>query len=197
METLSFVIGVCSLVLTIFGIIVTLKQRNRRSCSYQIVSSAPVVSVRPEFKSKVQVQFEGKLVEDAHQVILRIWNSGDAFIKPDEFIIPIKFNFGSAEVLGSPEILETIPDQLRESVSLLCDIKNENVTLKPLLLDKNESIKWKVLLTRFTGDIKVEGKIAGVRKIRRLERVSFVTTTYRLLFDTTISAIVKFYMKHL
>ncbi len=195
---LGILLGFLGLVIGIWSVALTLKQRNRRSFSYQIVSSSPIVSVIQEVKSKVRVQFDGRIIEDAYQLILKIWNSGDtfAFIRPDEFTIPITFNFSNAEILGSPEIIDTVPTELQERVSLICDAKNQNVTLEPLLLNSKDSIKWRVLLTGFKGDIKVEGRIAGIKKIKRVDQGSLVTSPQIWLVDTIVSLLVRKPLKH-
>ena len=74
----------------IVSIIIYRRQRNRRSITYEVVSDTPILSLKEEIKGRVQVLFDTKPVGEVRLVILKIWNSGDSPILPNEYIEPIK-----------------------------------------------------------------------------------------------------------
>lgn len=176
--------GLLSVILSVFGIAITLLvyrlQISPRRISYEVISNSPVVSISQAVKDRVQVQFEGQLVKEVHQVVISLCNSGDQFVSAKDFVSPIKFEFGNAQILDLPKILNTEPHDLRERVSIRCDESKKFVIMEPLLLNKNDSILWSVLLTGFTGIINVEGTIAGVRGIRRIHHRPYITAIYWL-----------------
>jgi hypothetical protein len=94
------------------------KQIKRKGISYQVVSDAPVLSIKEEIKGRVQVLFDTKSVSDARMVILKIWNSGNTDILPSEFVDPIKFSFGEKAEILDAEILETVPINIKDKISI-------------------------------------------------------------------------------
>ncbi len=106
-------------------------------------------------------------------IVLRIWNSGDVAIRPDDFVEPITINFGENEILDA-QIVEITPKNITSSKESLIQ-KSESVELKPLLLNSKDSIELKVLLNGSARDIKVRARIVGVEKITERN----ITTLYQ------------------
>lgn len=171
----------------LFPLLLYVVQRNRKEVAYEIVSNTPILSLRTEVKGKVQVLLDNKPVNEARLVILRIWNSGNQPIRTEDYDQknPIKFNFGSGTEVLDADILETIPSDLK-SRSIL-RLNSESIEIEPLLLNRKDSIKIKLLISRFNGDISIDGRIVGVKQISIFTNKSsalfaLFTIVYCLLF---------------
>src|SRR5258706_668869 len=68
--------------------------RNQKEIAYKVITDTFVISTEEEEKGEVQIVFEGAPISNVRLVVLEIWNSGDVNIRPEDFIRPIKFNFG-------------------------------------------------------------------------------------------------------
>lgn len=144
--------------------------KGRKDINCLEISNIPILNI-DEVKGKVRVSYEGKLLDDARLVLLRVWNSGNVSIDRNDFEQPLTFCFGDKAEVLSTSIIETKPDTVKSIATLE---KNVNeVILKPLLLKKNESIKIKVLLTGFEADkdIQVKARIKGIDEIHPLHEL--------------------------
>lgn len=155
------------IITVVISILLYRKQRRRKLLTYQIVSDTPVLSAERELADKVQVLFNGKPVDDARLVVLRLWNAGNESIKTEDYDqqTPIVIDFGENTEVLDAEILETSPAsiKMRQLLSIASDIAA--ILLQPLLLNSKDSITVKVLLSRFTGTIQVNARIDGVKEI--------------------------------
>ncbi len=178
---------------TIIAIAIYRKQ-SRKEIAYEFVSNSSVISINAELKGKAQVIYEGKPVSDARLVILRIWNAGNLTIASNDYYTPITLNFGTnAEVLDF-EVLETSPNNLQ--VSFKQD--GQNLVLEPVLLNSQDSIKLKILLTQSNGFVSISARIVGVKQIIRAESTyiaSYLRTvislrpTFRMLVTFILAAL--------
>src|SRR6266487_3666841 len=143
---------IIGIVVTIFvAFVVYMMQRNRKEIAYDIIANTLVLSIDKEVKDKMQVLYESKPIADARLVVLKIWNSGKAPISSNDYERPLTFDFGEhAEVLDAT-VIETLPTNIIEEA--VFEKSLNKVILKPLLLNRNDSIKLKVLLTKFGGHI--------------------------------------------
>ncbi len=106
------------------SVLIFRKQIKRKGISYEVVSDAPVLSIREEVKGRVKVLFDTKPVSDARMVILKIWNSGNTDILTNEFVDPIKFNFGEKAEILDAEILETVPINIKDKISVTGQVRS-------------------------------------------------------------------------
>ncbi|SRR6266568_4803320 len=173
-------------VLVILGIIVTAivaiaiyRRQSRKEIAYEIVSNSPVISVGAELQGKAQVIYNGKAISDARLVVLKIWNAGSLPITLNDYDVPIKLSFGKdAEVLDF-EILETNPNNLKVAVKQ----DGQKLVLEPVLLNSQDSIKIKILLTQFSNTFNVNARIVGVKQIMRAES-TYIASYLRAFFNT-------------
>src|SRR3990172_5120414 len=159
-------LGVALAALAIIVIIVLyLLQRNRKGLSYEVVSHTPLLSRTEEVGGKLQILFDGKTVQDVHLVEVRIINSGNTPILPADYERPISLKFGENAQILTADVAETAPDSIRASIS----VERQKVVITPLLLNAGDSIKLKVLVAQSGGEPIPDGRIAGVRQIRKAE----------------------------
>ena len=196
----GFVIG---LVVIILMIIIYKLQRRRKTLSYEIVSNTPLFNVHGEIKGRLQVIFDGKPINDkVHLVMVKIINSGNTPIKPDDYIHPISVNLGeSAQILAS-EVYKTNPENIEASIKFKLIIEEDSnnpniatmkseVILNPTLLNGGDSITLKILTTQIADDIIVDGRIVGVKKINtRHSTIRFAIGDMEVITDNYVIFIV-------
>lgn len=139
--------------------------RTEKSLSYGIVSQGPLVDVKDEAKGRLQVLLDGKPVTNVTLFVIRVTNSGTVSIKPDDFVKPLQFSFAPANRILSAELVRQIPATL--GASLKRDEKN--VTLTPLLLNQQDSLTFKVLISGAAEKAVVGGRIVDVREITEIQ----------------------------
>lgn len=175
---------VVAIIATALTFIQIYKARNRKILAYDIVSIASVVTVNKEVKSRVKILLDNNPIQDARLVVIEVLNGGDIPIQTTDYEknTGITFDFGSGAEVLNIDLLDTSPKTLRPSLSF----KSEHVLLEPLLLNNQDSFRFKALVTGFEGYIKVEGRVSGVREIipfddlphnvrgRMLEKLAFI-----------------------
>lgn len=171
----QFIIGVLiAIAAIVVTIIVYLKQRTRKSLSYEILSLNPLLSVKEEIKEKVQILYEGKPVEKVHLILARIINSGNVPIESNQYERHVSLSFGKEAQILTAEVNKTNPESLQASIK----VEGNKVVLTPVLLNDGDSITLKMLVSQFD-EISVDGRIVGVKRIEK-----YTETSFRIFFLT-------------
>lgn len=159
----------------IVSIIIFRKQLNRKSITYEVISDTPILSLKEEIKGRVQVLFDSKPVGDVRFVILKIWNSGNISILPNEYIEPIRIDFGEKAEILDADVLETIPNNIKDKVKASLKLNTEYIILEPFLLNSKDSITLKVLFTRthIAGETQVNARIVDINQIQNFDRIVY------------------------
>lgn len=145
------------------AVVLYVMQRRRKNLSYEIISRTPLLSAREELAGRFQILFEGKRVKEVQMVVVRITNSGNVPITTTDYERPVSLDLGDkAEVLGA-DVTDTKPDGLEVSIGVK---ERRRVVLNPSLLNPNDSITLKLLVSAYQGSLTVSGRIVGVRQIR-------------------------------
>ena len=157
----------------IVSVLIFRKQQSRRGLNYEIISDTPILSIKAEVKDKVQILFDNKPVNHVRLIILRIWNSGNIPILPNEYIDPISIAFGEGAEIIDTDVLETSPGDIKEKARTSLKVDSGNVLLEPILLNSTDSLTIKILLTqqKVTKELKIVSRIAGVNQIQYFVRV--------------------------
>jgi len=158
----QFVATILAVIAILVSISLYLKQRRRKMLSYEIVSRTPLLSIEEEIKGVLKILYEGEPVQQVHLIVTTIMNSGNTPILVNEYERPISLGFGEEAQILTAEIAKTQPDSLRASTS----IEDDKVTLQPTLLNGGDSITLKMLVSKFDGEITVDGRIVGVKEIQ-------------------------------
>lgn len=186
--TLQFIISVTiAIAAVVAAIIIARKQQGRKEIAYEIISNTSLVNISHAVKDKIQIHFEGKIINDLCLVIIRIWNSGNTPITYHDYIEPITINFKrQGEVLGF-DVTETEPDDLHPHLEQV----NNGIILKPLLLNSGDKIKMYILLSNFDNAINVSARIIGVKKVLEtstvMKKALFSDLKFFVIFGLLIS----------
>lgn len=123
-------------------ILIFLLQRRRKRLSCEIVS------------------------KDDQLVVVRIINSGNVSIEPDDYNIPIRVELGENSQILTAEVFDTEPKILRQNVNIKTE--NTKVVLNPIHLNEENSITLKIQVRQFDPQkqISVKGHIDSVTHIQ-------------------------------
>ena len=169
-------IGILAILAAILiPILIYRRQKNRKEITYEVVSSTlvlPILDIGEQVKSKLQILYDGKLVNDLQIVVLKVSNTGNIPIEATDFENnrPITFDFGEEAEIFDVEVLDTIPISFKSRAEIAFKFDQGKVHLEPLLLNDQDIIIFKVLLIKFIRDICVNGRISGVKEILGMDK---------------------------
>ncbi len=160
----QFVGAVISFIAILASYNIFKRQGRQKKFSFEIISNSALVNVKDDIKSKLQLLFDKKPVNDVHLLIVRIINSGNEPIVKSDYETPINLNFSDNSEVLETDVINVSPESMKVEVNST----KESASIQPLLLNPGDSITIKTLLTNFDGAVKVSCRIAGVKEITRL-----------------------------
>jgi hypothetical protein len=149
-----------SLIVSLF----LLKQRGRKSLTYEILSNISLLSNKEEIKGKLKILFEETPVEDVHLIEIKIINSGNTPIISTDYEQSINLTFNKESKILTTEISETTPRDLPVTAT----ISDGKIIINRILLNNGDAFIIKMLISQFDGNIFVNGRISGVKEIKKL-----------------------------
>jgi len=162
----DFLIG--GLIATIIAIYFYSKSRKLKSLSYQVVTNIPIFSTSKEFKDRLEIRLDDTPVQDVRLIELKLINSGNTSIQPEDFKRPISLSFGESAQIITAEINDTEPKNLvsKDELEKFVSINQNLATIRPVLLNSKDSITIKLLVSQFKGSISVDGRVADIKAIK-------------------------------
>src|SRR5258708_4364956 len=92
---LGLIIGALALLTSVLvPVVIYLRGRSKKEISYAVYDSISLVNIKEEVKENFEVSYRGIPVQDATLQSVRVWNSGNVPIEEDDFVDPIKLDFG-------------------------------------------------------------------------------------------------------
>ena len=111
-------------------------------------------------------------------------NTGNTPVASADYEREVSFQFGDSTRVLTAEVSETHPDNLTASLVS----SDRKIALKPVLLNKGDSVTIKALLGEFDGTINADGRIIGVKNIE-IRRESPVWLLVSMLGGLALSVI--------
>jgi hypothetical protein len=168
----QFVGAVLALVAVAATVVIYLLQRQRKSLSYDLVSTNQLLTVREEVEGKLQVLYEGQPTRDIQLLVVRLINSGNVAIASSDYERELSIGTGVRSKILSAAVTNVEPDNLIAEVVT----EDARVTLKAVLLNPRDTITLKILVSDFE-NIVVDGRIVGVKEIVNINKL----TPYQVL----------------
>lgn len=165
----QFIAAMLTLLALVVGTFVSWRlaqQDDEKDISYEVVSSASIVSVNPQVASRVRVTLDGSPVPGIRLSVFRVVNDGDLPVSTSDYEVPIRFVFGQGSVIEAGKG-DSAPPQLPFTISF----DGSSVRLSPLLLNPGDSVSFSVLArSDIESEWYIEGRIIGVKSIDLLDR---------------------------
>ena len=152
-------------IITIVAVfVIFVLQLRKKTLTYIVLTNSGIVPGPGEGKSNIQIRFKGKVVPKVRLVEIRIKNSGNLPIKPEDYIEPLSLRLPNSEILSS---------EVRDAHSLGAYIETKlsdrsEIVLGKTLLNPTDFFDVKVLFADGDADLSLVGRIVGVSKIRNL-----------------------------
>jgi len=159
--------SVIAIAAVIVAVIMYWKQRKRKSLGYEVSSLTPLSSVDPGTlwsyqQAGLQFTFKGEAIPQAHFISIKFTNSGNVDLPKKDYDEPISLSFGEkAKVLAFRPVKKE-----PETISLTLKSDGSNVVINPTLLNSKDSFMIEVLVNGFDGEVRVGGRIVGVKEIK-------------------------------
>ena len=176
-----------SIIATVVGVLITIWYTERQSCRrfvYAVDSDVPVL--RKEASDQMKVIFSGKEIQEPRLLVVDLWNAGKVSIDPTDFIEPVAFSFTKQTDVLDAEVLESEPFNL----SAVLRLTQSDVILQPLLFNKGDRVRIRILVSGLGGQLKVVSRIKGVRDVvdyrqmkRGRDKLSFILAMLFLLLS--------------
>ncbi|MEU4339347.1 hypothetical protein AB0F59_32655 [Micromonospora lupini] len=133
-----------------------LRQRNKTGLEYLVVGNTRVV---PRATPKdLEVTYKGSVVSDASVVVVRIVNTGDKAVLPEDFRSPLAIKLQGANKVVSALTTKTRPTDLGATVSA----EDNCCLIQPLLINPTDMIQIQLLASGLAKNVVLEGRIANL-----------------------------------
>jgi hypothetical protein len=144
-----------------------LTSRNKKMLSYEVISKNQLLSVDEQVAGKLRIFYEDQPTQDLCLLVIKLSNSGNTAISAKDFEEKITLSTGENSKILSVTVIEKIPENLSEKISLF----DSYLTIEPLLLNSKDSLSIKLLVSNptDTNKISVGSRIIGVRQIEYRE----------------------------
>lgn len=157
------IVGILSIINAVWIALVFQWWRNRKGLSCKIVSDTPLFSVRPEVEHRVQLLLDGKPVENAHLVIMKVVNTGRVPIEDKDFITPVSVRFDAESTILNARITALEPPDLPAKTL----VEKQCVTVEPLVLNQGDAITIQILVSKPNDGILIGGRVKGIRRLKK------------------------------
>ncbi len=156
---------------TCIGIAVTvylyLLQR-RKELSYEVLWRQQLVEIKGKTRHRIDLHFDGNPARDASFIVVRLTNTGHVNIMPSDYQVRLSLDCGSASDILMAEIAETEPLGLGDDSTagpLIERIEKNKVVLRPMMLNRHDSVTLQLLVLQPGEKITLNGHIQGVKRI--------------------------------
>jgi hypothetical protein len=137
------------------------RRRRRKDLQYDLISKAPLVSVREEARGRIKILFDEEPVSNVSLAIIQIANRGSPIPSAD-FESPLTVSMGADSRIMSVEVMERQPDSLDVELT----VENGQIQIEPLLLNNGDSFTLKVIGMGLSDNIELAGRIVGVKTVK-------------------------------
>ncbi|MDQ3649371.1 MAG: hypothetical protein M3458_03645 [Acidobacteriota bacterium] len=148
-------IALAALLISILPFVIA---RKRKAIAYYFFSSTPLSA---EDDDKLRIVYDGKPVENVGTVFVRLYNSGNLPIQPDEFYSPVTIRFG-----GESQILRVRYAAYPSPFDMAIEVQSNTLSLAPVMLNKRDGINIHALVAGFDGKVDVSARVTGVPRIK-------------------------------
>lgn len=157
----AFILGIAAIIASIW---IFQNQRHYKEITYDLVSEASLANVDKNVEARVQILFDGKYVKDVSVLVIKISNSGNIAVRPEDFIEPIVLKFPRRKLLDAGilalEPRDIIAPQDRKN---FLTVGPESIHFPKFLLNPKEAISLQVLVTGFKDEVEKRARIADGR----------------------------------
>ncbi|MEV4248745.1 hypothetical protein AB0J63_35685 [Streptosporangium canum] len=147
----------------IVGFLTYRSQRGKSRLEYIVLTNTRVVP--RVVTAKLEVIYNDMAIPDASVVVIRIVNTGDKAIPPEDFKTELVVHTSGAKKIISALVTKARPADLHLELS----IKEDRVLVDPFLINPEDMIEIQLLVSGYAHQVLLEGRIVGVTPAARRE----------------------------
>lgn len=198
----------------VFGYIQYRQNQESKTLAYSI-NAYSLLEIDSDFRDKIQILYEDEVVTQPYLVVFRLEHQGNQEIVAEDYERPITLKFDEGTQVLSAEVADTSSENLTFSPQIV----DNAVVLDTELINPDESIELKILVSNYKREPVIDYRIAGLSKIEKvtdeenaliflaitsimlsgsliylimlfIERVNLVPEQYKGLFSTLSTGII-------
>lgn len=152
----STIIGIVAILVSI---ILFKSQRKPKVLSVKMKNNTQLLP--PDVADEAELVIGGKTVKghDLRSVVIAVSNNCNAPIESGDFECPIVFDFGKDAKVYNVQIINAEPKDLAPKI----DSDDNRVVFHGLLLNNDESVTIRIIVSEFTSTLRVQGRIKGTK----------------------------------
>lgn len=142
--------------------------QRQKELTFQILWRQQLVEMKGKTRNRIDLRFDGKPARDASFIVVRLANSGHVNILPGDYQVRLSLDCGSGSDILMAEVVETEPvglNDLSTSGPIIEKVEKNKVVLRPMMLNRHDSVTLQLLVTQPDEKIALHGHIQGVRRI--------------------------------
>jgi hypothetical protein len=143
-------------------IVIYLRQREQRHLDYQFISINALLQEGAS-GTGVKVLYDNISISDPYLIIMRIINTGNKPITPDDFKTPVKVQFADSCKVVFAEVVESKPPDLAPELV----VGDHDAQLKSSLFNPGDWVSVKLVVDGYPEERTVTGRVVGVRELRQ------------------------------
>lgn len=172
---------------TVTGIIISITlwylNRQRKALCYEILSCDTLVNLKGSAKNRLEIKFNQRLVHDAKLLVIKIINTGHLPIVASDFQTRLTISVPEGAQIVFADIMETAPADLEDRLrvqsgqpSLIEDIDQTNIHLRPILLNSGDSATIQMLVNNLIGSVAVRAHLQGIKAVTPVKKRTWIHT---------------------
>ena len=175
----------------IITVAIYLAQRKTKSFTYQIISENALIPFEDDIKGKLDILYQGNLVEEVYLVLVNLANSGNVPIPSTDFEDPVIIEFNKDAQILSNDVTETQPKLMKYTIH-----GNDNkLKFDPTLMNQGDYITIQMLISKYKELVNVHGRIIGVSEIKQITELNIASKSFRILgIILIVIGIVQYFM---
>ena len=192
-ENWQFVVGTG--IGIIVGVGIALWQRQPKRLDYDIINNVPILSSQTgHISERLQVEYDGMIVEEPRIVTIRIENTGKRAVEPDEYEIPITITYQRNHPFDG--FISNVSSQgISAEIDLPVDDELESedpsgiIIIKPGLLNRGEWLDVQLISDGNPGTVKVFARFTDQSRPMRKKSESPVPTLISYVLGMIIGSL--------
>ncbi|HMG15205.1 MAG TPA: hypothetical protein VK590_07160 [Saprospiraceae bacterium] len=161
----DYIVGIPAIVISvILTIYFYSRQKKYKKLAYETIVNYKLFEVVPNIKDKIIITYDGKITTNLRLISIKIINIGRLPLLKTDFDKDIHILFDKMATLIDVDIIKKNP----ENLDIIIEVNNNQISIKPLLLNPNEYFIVKTILDSSITDFDILCRIADISEIIKI-----------------------------
>lgn len=134
----------------------------------EVINNSTIITVAEDVKQRLQITIDGQSIANARLISLKFTNTGFLPIKESDYAENLQVIFSPSSEVLEANIIGISP----KSLNPIIDFSENQISIKPIMLNRNDYFIVKILVKGDSPDIVIKDRILGIKNITLLDGVS-------------------------